>query len=74
MNPATITVLIAFLLIIELAVIAAYESIIRAKDAVIADLRSERMTDNEFAAAIAILHAEDLAAVVHPSQRLRVVK
>ena len=62
MTTATITVLIAALVIIELAVIAAYESIIRAKEAVIADLRDERLTDNEFAAAVAVLHAEDLAA------------
>jgi len=71
MTPATITVLIAVLVVIELGVIAAYESLIRAKDAVIADLRSERMTDNEFAAAVAVLHAEDLAA---SKRGLRVVK
>ena len=71
MTPATITVLIAVLVVIELGVIAAYESLIRAKDAVIADLRSERMTDNEFAAAVAVLHAEDLAA---SKRGLRAVK
>ena len=71
MTPATVTVLIAVLVVIELAVIAGYESLIRAKDAVIADLRSERMTDNEFAAAVAVLHAEDLAA---SKRGLRVVK